>query len=155
MPKLSEIPAGLLSEQAAKTRFIILATVNEFNQPVQRALGSWALDGITLYFSTGAQSAKVKHIRQNPNVSIIVQQEGQELGTFVNVAINGTAVEAVGEEQRKKVIGAISAKSPRFKERAEKGLLGDSALFTVNPRLVKVLDFSKGNGPAATVTYDI
>ena len=44
--------------------------------------------------------------------------------------------------------------APRFKERADKGQLGDTAIYAVTPIQAKVLDFSKGLGPAALTVFE-
>jgi pyridoxamine 5'-phosphate oxidase len=152
MPTISEIPINILQNYAERTRFIILATINEKNEPILRTLASWAIDGHRVYFATNVQSAKVQQIRQNSHVSILLQQEEQELGSFVNIAFTGEA-EPSSDEERERAIIAISDRSPRFRERVEKGELDTYALFTLLPREIKVLDFTKGIGQKAITVY--
>jgi general stress protein 26/predicted MFS family arabinose efflux permease len=137
------------------TRFIILSTVGPANSPATRALGSFAADGLTVYFSTGRTSDKVGQIAANPNVSILFQHERQEVASFANVEIRGVAEVLACEEERAKAIRLISLRNPRFKERAEKGELGGNALLRVTPKQVKVVDFSKGHGPAAVSNIEV
>ena len=137
------------------SRFIILSTVDGANGPATRTLASFAADGLTVYFSTGEGSDKVGQIGSNPNVSLLFQHERQELPAFANVEIRGVAEVLSDEEERAKAIRLISRRNPRFKERAEKGELSGNALVRVNPRKVKVVDFSRGIGPAAVSTIDV
>ncbi len=137
------------------TRFIILSTVGPANTPATRALGSFAADGLTVYFSTGKTSDKVGQIAANPNVSILFQHEQQEVKDFANVEIRGVAEVLATEEERAKAIRLISIRNPRFKERAEKGELGGNAFLRVTPKQVKVVDFSKGHGPAAVSSIEV
>jgi nitroimidazol reductase NimA-like FMN-containing flavoprotein (pyridoxamine 5'-phosphate oxidase superfamily)/MFS family permease len=137
------------------TRFIILSTVDGGNVPATRTLASFAADGLTVYFSTGKGSDKVGQIGANANVSILFQHEKQELPAFANVEIRGVA-EVLGEgEERTRAIQLIARRNPRFKERAEKGELTGSALVRVTPKKVKVVDFSRGYGPAAVASIEV
>ena len=100
-------------------------------------------------------SDKVHQIGANPNVSILFQHEDQELPAFANVEIRGVAEVLAEGEERAKAIRLISRRNPRFKERAERGQLSGSALVRVTPRKVKVVDFSRGIGPAAVSTIEV
>ncbi len=137
------------------TPFIVLSTVDGGNAPATRTLASFAADGFTVYFSTGKASDKIGQIGKNPNVSILFQHERQELPAFANVEIRGVA-EVLGDgEEKAKAIRLISRRNPRFKERAEKGELSGSALVRVTPTKVKVVDFSRGFGPAAVSSIEV
>lgn len=132
------------------TRFVVLATTGLDSAPATRTLASFAADGLVVYFSTGRSTEKVRQIQANPSVAVLFQHEQQDLKTFVNVTIRGTAAPLVqGEEEHGKAIRLIGARNPRFKDRAEKGQLGESLLFRVEPKELKVVDFSRGHGPAA------
>lgn len=138
-----------------QTPFIVLSTVDGGNAPATRTLASFAADGFTVYFSTGQASDKIGQIGRNPNVSILFQHERQELAIFANVEIRGVA-EVLGEgEEKAKAIQLIARRNPRFRERAEKGQLSGSALVRVRPTKVKVVDFSRGFGPAAVASIEV
>jgi len=138
-----------------ETRFIVLSTVDGSNAPATRTLASFAADGLTVYFSTGKASDKVVQIGGNPNVSVLFQHEKQELPAFANVEIRGVAEVLADGEEKAKAIWLISRRNPRFKERAEKGELSGSALVRVTPKKLKVVDFSRGIGPAAVSTVEV
>lgn len=138
-----------ISTYLNKTKFIILATVNKEQSPVQRTLGSFAVDGLTAYFSTHKSTAKVEQIEANPKVSIVFQHESQELSSFINVSLTGKANKLEEKEDIDKAIQLIGNRNPRFKERAGRDELNDNVFFQVNPQEIKVLDFSKGAGPQA------
>ena len=143
------IDKSLISQYLNGTKFIVLATVNDDQTPVLRSLGSFVADGLTTYFSTNKNSAKVNHIKSNPKVSILFQHENQELPSFVNVSISGKANELTESEELAKAIQLIGTRNPKFRERAEKGELSDNVFFRVEPQEVKVLDFGKGAGSEA------
>ena len=142
------ISENTLPEYLNQTKYIILATVND-NTPVLRSLGSFAVEGTAVYFSTHKSTDKVKQIESNPTVSVFFQHENQELSSFVNVSITGEADKIAAEEDLAKAVNLIGARNPGFKERFEKGEISDNIFFRVDPREVKILDFSKGIGPGA------
>ncbi|AKG34159.1 hypothetical protein VK70_05860 [Paenibacillus durus ATCC 35681] len=131
------------------TRFVVLATVNSDQSPVLRSLGSFAADGYTIYFSTQKNSKKVEQIQENPKIVLFFQHENQELSSFVNVSVHGTAEPITEPAEIGRAIQQLSSRNPRFKERAEKGELQDTVIYKVDARELKVLDFSKGIGAGA------
>lgn len=144
-----------VKQYVGETKFVILATAGKDGVPVLRTLGSFVNDGLDIYFSTGKNTAKVEQILNQPNVTLLFQHEGQQLPAFVNVAITGEAKQVQCENGYKKAVNLLSGKSARFKERAEKGELEDTAIFKVTPKSLKVLDFSRGTGPLAVEEVDL
>ncbi|BDG02383.1 MFS transporter [Anaeromyxobacter oryzae] len=138
-----------------ETPLIVLSTVDETTGPATRVLASFAADGLTVYFSTSRSSEKVRHLGVNRHVAVLFQHDRQELPSFRNVEIRGEAEPVSDERERARAIQLIGARNPRFRERAEKGELGDSALFRVTPRLVKVVDLSQGRGPSAVTRFAV
>ncbi len=130
----------------AETKRVVLATVTIEGAPAQRTLGGFASDGLTVYLSTSKTSGKVEQLEVNPQATLLFQHEGQEVPGFRNVTLNGTVTQVSSESgaEYEKAIALLSAKSPRFKERAEKGDLEGNIVLKVEPRKVKLLDLSKG-----------
>ena len=144
-----------ITDYISQTRWAILATVREDRAPVLRAMGSFAPDGVDVYFSTPKATAKVKQIEQNQWVNFFFQHEGQDLPTFKNVAVIGKASEVIEGAELKKAIGLLSARNPRFKARAEKGDLQDTGIFKIKSKEIKYLDFAKGFGKEAVQELDL
>ena len=137
-----------------KTKFAVLATIGEDNAPKLRTIASFANDELKIYFSTGKSTAKVKQIKENPEVTLLFQHEGQQLAEFRNIILTGTAKILDGEEEFEKAVNLLGARSQRFKERVEQGQLEDTLIFVIEPKKVKSLDFSKGIGPNAIEEMD-
>jgi nitroimidazol reductase NimA-like FMN-containing flavoprotein (pyridoxamine 5'-phosphate oxidase superfamily) len=152
MPTLESLSPEFLESLTTGVRFISLATQSE-DGPVVRSLGSWGIRGSTLYFSTSRASNKVTQLARDPRVSVQLLAEGQELSKLRNLVLNGSAKLLEGGE-RASAIEALGARNPRFKERADKGQLGDTAIYAVTPTQAKVLDFAKGLGPAALTVFE-
>ena len=152
MPTIKDLTPEAVQSITAGVRFISLATISE-DGPVIRSLGSWAIRGTTLYFSTSQASAKATQIARDPRISVQLLAEGQEVTGLRNFVLNGPAKLLEGTE-RAVAIDAISSRNPRFKERAEKGQLEDAAVYEVKAKQVKILDFSKGVGPSALSVFE-
>ncbi|MNL56243.1 hypothetical protein D3C87_1797210 [compost metagenome] len=88
----------------------------------------------------------MEQLKLNPQATLLFQQEGQEVPQFRNVTLTGTVSKVCSKcgDEYEKAIALLSAKSPRFKERAEKGDLEGNVILKLEPRKVKLLDLSKG-----------
>ncbi len=130
----------------AETKRVVLATVTLEGEPALRTLGGFASDGLTVYLSTSKTSGKVEQLEVNPQATLLFQHEGQEVPGFRNVILTGTVtqVSSISGSEYEKAIALLSTKSPRFKERAEKGDLEGNVILKLEPRKVKLLDLSKG-----------
>jgi nitroimidazol reductase NimA-like FMN-containing flavoprotein (pyridoxamine 5'-phosphate oxidase superfamily) len=122
------------------TRWATLATVREDQTPVLRVMGSFAPDGLNVYFSTARAAAKVGHIAANPRVNFYFQHEGQEPAQFKYVAVIGTASEVTDPDELQNAVALLCAKSPRFAKRAAEGRLDDSAIYRLQSREIKYLN---------------
>lgn len=140
-----------VKEYIEHTGFIILGTVSEDGRPALRTIASFANDQFDIYFSTGKQSAKVGHIKANPYVTILFQNEGQELTTFKNVTYHGKAKIVSDENGLEKGVRLLCDKNPWFKATVEAGGLQGISIFKVEPESIQYLDYSKGIGPAAII----
>jgi general stress protein 26 len=137
----------------SKAKLAILATVKDGAVPALRTIGSFANDGLDVYFSTGRETAKVKQIEKNWNVAVYFQHDGQERPKFRYISVTGTAKHLTDDAAIKQAVDTISNRNPSFKQRIEKGELSKLSLFKVEAKSVKDLDF--GRAPNAIVTFDI
>ena len=151
MPTLEELSPQSVEELTARVRFASLATISD-DGPVVRSVGSWAIRGTTVFFSTSRSSAKVEQLAKDARISVQLLAENQEVASLRNFVLNGIA-DVVEGQAREEAVAAIAARNPRFKERAAKGQLGDSVVYAVKAKQVKVLDFSKGIGASALTVY--
>jgi nitroimidazol reductase NimA-like FMN-containing flavoprotein (pyridoxamine 5'-phosphate oxidase superfamily) len=134
-----------ISDYIEKSKFAILTYVREDLAPVSRTMGSFAPDGLDLFFSTRKDAAKVAEITRNRQVSFFFEHDGQSPSEWRSVLLIGDSGVAEGEEL-KKAVALLSARNPRFRERAAKGELADTLIFKINTKEVEFLDRSKGHG---------
>ena len=130
-------------EIIAATKPLIVNTAGLDGYPNTRIFYSHASDGYTVYFSTGAHAEKVREIAKNPKVSAYYENTAQEIAGWKNVVVYGDARALEPEtDEYKKAVRLIGEKSPAFKKRAQENQLGESILYRIAPRRVKVLDFA-------------
>jgi len=133
-------------------KFGVLNYVRSDLAPVSRAMGSFASDGLDIYFSTGLSSAKVGEIALNKRVSFYFEHDNQAPETWKSVLVIGDAELLNSDDTRfDTAVSSLSAKSPRFRERVEKGDLASAAVYRLAAREIQYLDRSAGYGPPRIV----
>ena len=139
----------VVHEYILQTQLATLATVREDGAPVLRTMGSFAPEGSNVYFSTGRQAAKTRHIVKNSLVSFFFLHENQPRPTFRSVAIIGRAEALTGKPEREHAIALLSARNARFKARVENGEADQIGLYLIRTREIKYQNYANGVGPAA------
>jgi nitroimidazol reductase NimA-like FMN-containing flavoprotein (pyridoxamine 5'-phosphate oxidase superfamily) len=142
---------GEILEYITASKFGLLTYVRSDRTPISRAMGSFAPEGINLYFSTARDSAKVAEIQENGRVSFYFEHDGQAPERWKSVLLIGDAELLEAGDSYSAAVTGLAAKSPRFRERVEKGDLASAAVYRVNTREIQFLDRSKGYGPPVTV----
>jgi pyridoxamine 5'-phosphate oxidase len=144
-------------EYIAKSRTVILGSVTKEGVPELRTLASFANDGLVVYLSTSKTSRKVGQLKDNPHATLLFQHEGQEIPQFRNVALTGTIAKVCSKcgQEYEHAVKLLGSRNPRFKERAEKGQLEETAILKLTPHRVKLVDLSKGSGAAAVEEVEL
>jgi hypothetical protein len=139
------------------TAWATLATVREDGSPALRTMGNFATGagGRHIYFSTGKEADKSRHIRSNPRVSFLFQHEGQELAAFRNVAAVGNAELLTGGPDLSIGAETLSARCPHFRAQVDRDGLDSTGVYRVRVEEIKELDFRRGFGPEAVVTVRV
>ncbi len=128
------------------TRFAVLGYVREDRTPLLRSMGSFALSGFNLYFSSGKEAPKVREIEKNPQVSFFFEHDNQNLETWKSVLISGRAKLLISGTEYDNAIELLGDRNPRFRERVAKGELVNTAIFKIKTEEIEYLDYSKGFG---------
>ncbi len=134
------------------SKYALLNYVRHDLTPISRAIGSFAPDGDDLFFSTGKESAKVQEINKNKRVSFYFEHDNQVLENWKSVLLIGDAEPiSVSSIDYAKAVERLGAKSPRFKERVEKGELGTTAIYKINTSEIEYLDRSISNSVSRNI----
>ncbi|MCI1996400.1 MAG: pyridoxamine 5'-phosphate oxidase family protein [Clostridium luticellarii] len=122
----------------------LLITVGEDGAPYARVMGAFSNQGANLYFETGRKSNKVKHIKKNPIVTFYFQNENQSYNTFKSVSVTGETSEVLqGDDDFKSAVNGISVRYPVLKENVDKGDIGDSVIYRIKAKFVKLADYTR------------
>jgi len=125
------------------TKWATLATVRKDHAPVLRVMGSFAAEGVDIYFSTRRKTGKVEDIEKNNLVSFYFQHENQPRDTFKNLAIIGQAHEVTEKDAREKAVSLLSSKNPNLLKRIEIDGWADTAIYKITTQEIKILDYSR------------
>ena len=131
---------------ANSARFASLAYIRHDGSPVLRTLGSFALTGYDVIFSTKKEAAKVREISENNKVSFYFEHDGQQLPTWKSALFIGEAHKVEDARELDWAVGILSDRNPRFKERIARGELPTIQLFKVKTRDIEYIDYGKGPG---------
>jgi general stress protein 26 len=131
---------GIIASQSDMT----IATLRDDGFP-QATMVSYASEGLTLYFGTAASSQKASNIARNNRVSVVINHPYQDW-----LHIRGLSMGAIAERiTDRNEIGRIGrffiSKFPQvvnYLPAHETEL----AMFRVTPKVISVLDYSKGFG---------
>jgi general stress protein 26 len=107
--------------------------------------------GLTIYMATRRNTAKVKQIRANPHVSVMIIKSFQEAEHTKEVIIEGTASFVTGREERRWVFEAFKKKPLTFQEWAETGSTEEYEVIKITPHLLKYFDYAAGEQEPKTV----
>ncbi|WP_310603101.1 pyridoxamine 5'-phosphate oxidase family protein [Anaerosporobacter sp.] len=125
-----------ISKYITESQSIVLTTVDEEGNPDIRAIGGFQFEDNALYFGTGKDTNKVKQLEHNPNVTILVQHEGQKMPNFKNVTIYGKAY-PVKEDEFQGAVDIIKKRRPQLNLDGSK-----QHVYKVIAEKLKIVDFS-------------
>jgi general stress protein 26 len=100
--------------------------------------------GLTIYMATPRDTAKVKQIRLNPHVSVMIIKSFQAAEHTKEVIIDGMASLVADQEKRNWVFEAFKKKPLTFQEWAESESLEEYEIIEIKPYLVKYFDYAEG-----------
>ncbi len=130
-----------LAKLIAVERVCRVATVSRDGRPHVVAVCHVADRG-RLYIGTDRDSLKVRHLRANPNVAVIVDVYAEDWSLLRGVMIQGSAAFIEGGPRFRKIRDLIYRKYPLFPKEAALGER-DSVMIEVTPRHVTSWGFDK------------
>ena len=130
-----------LAKTVALERVSRVATVSRDGRPHVVPVCHVADNG-RIYFATGRDSLKVRHLRANPNLAIIVDVYGEDWSVLKGVLIQGSTA-LIGRGPRfRKIRDLLYRKYPQYPEESAIGER-DSVMVEVTPRRVTSWGFEK------------
>jgi general stress protein 26 len=107
-------------------------------------------EGLVIYFGCGARSQKTRNIVRDERVSLAIDHEYVDWSKIQGLSIGGIA-ERVSDVQDIERIGELfTQKFPQLSGFRPEDLLG-TAFFRVTPKVISVIDYTKGFGHSELV----
>lgn len=136
----------------SSTRFGLLTYVRSDKSPVTRAMGSFALDGADIVFSTQTKAAKVAAITADKRISFFFEQDNQEPAKWINALVIGDVESPQNDSEKDHLIAILSQRNPKFKEKVEKDGLTGTSIFTLKTKEIQYLNRSNGLGTTTIIS---
>lgn len=132
----------------AHTNDMTIATVRSDGWP-QATTVSYVSDGLDIYFVTGAEAQKAKNIAKNGKISLTVDWPYKNWDAIEGISLGGTAARITAEDEIARIEKLMAKKFPQMADLpSEEEAL---AFFKITPKVISVLDYSKGFGHTDTV----
>lgn len=135
-------------------RIMTIATLRPDGWPQATTVG-YVNEGLTLYFLCGLNSQKAANLARNNRVSLTIDHDTSDLMaiTGLSMAAHAQAVEDTAEAE--KVLRMLPTKYPDQKDfPVQMPTPAEVKIFRVTPKLISVLDYSKGFGHTDLVNCD-
>lgn len=130
-----------------------LATVRPDGWP-QATTVAYANEGLTLYFACDPDGQKVANIRQCNKVSATIDRDYADWNQIRGLSLGGLAQVVTDTEERLRAQALLKRKFPQWAEMPEPEDPALIAFVKVVPRVISVLDYTKGFGHTELVEVD-
>jgi nitroimidazol reductase NimA-like FMN-containing flavoprotein (pyridoxamine 5'-phosphate oxidase superfamily) len=99
-------------------------------------------DGERLYFGTGRDSLKLRHLRANPNLALSVDLYTEDWSLLKGVMVQGSAALIEGGPRFRRIRDLLYRKYPQYPKESALGER-DSVIVEITPRRVSSWGFEK------------
>lgn len=133
-------------------RIMTLATLRPDGWPQATTVG-YANEGLTLYFLCGIDSQKDRNLAHDDRVSLTIDHDTSDIMAITGLSMAAHARVVTDRAEAEKVLAMLPRKYPE-----QKTLPGpmpgpdEVRIFRVTPKVISVLDYSKGFGHTDLVT---
>jgi general stress protein 26 len=128
---------------------LTLATVREDGWP-QATTVDYVHDGLTFYVGCAANSQKVRNIERCNKVSLTVDHDQDHWSRIRGLSLGATAEVVTDPAEIARATELILAKFPQLKSMPKPGP-SSFAFVKITPKVISVLDYSKGFGHTTLV----
>jgi nitroimidazol reductase NimA-like FMN-containing flavoprotein (pyridoxamine 5'-phosphate oxidase superfamily) len=110
----------------------------------------YANDGLDLYFCCARASQKVRNLRRSPKVSLTIDHDARNWARIKGLSMGARARVLAKPGEVKRAFDLLARKFPELRKVSKEDLAG-TAFVKVTPKVISVLDYSKGFGHADLV----
>jgi nitroimidazol reductase NimA-like FMN-containing flavoprotein (pyridoxamine 5'-phosphate oxidase superfamily) len=127
-------------------RIMTLATLRPDGWPQATTVG-YVNDGLTLYFLCGLDSQKAKNLARDDRLSLTIDHDTSDLMAITGLSMAAHAHPVTDRAEAEKVLRMLPLKYSDAPPLPMKMPTPDEVrLFRVTPKVISVLDYSKGFG---------
>lgn len=127
-----------------RNKTMSFATVHGDGYP-QATVVAYANDGLSIYFCCDRTSQKVRNLRRSRKVSLTINRDYKDWHRIKGLSMAATATVLSKPDEIKHAFQLLARKLPDMRGMSEEDI-ADSAFIKVAPRVISVLDYSKGFG---------
>lgn len=133
-------------------RVMTLATLRPDGWPQATTVG-YVSEGLTLYFLCALDSQKAANLAQDDRVSLTIDHDTADLMAIEGLSMAGHAEPVLDRAEATKVLALLPSKYPAD-TKLPVSMPGpdDVRIFRITPKVISVLDYSKGFGHTDLVT---
>lgn len=121
-----------------------IATVRGDGYP-QATTVTYANDGLTLYFGCDRAAQKVRNIRRSPKVSLAIDRDYKDWSRIKGLSMGADAEVLARRDDVEQARAVLAGKLPQWAGLSPADLRS-TAFVRVVPRVISVLDYTKGFG---------
>ena len=134
-------------------RIMTVATLRPDGWPQATTVG-YVNDGLTLYFLCGLESQKAANLARDDRVSLTIDHDTPELIAITGLSMAAHAHAVEDRAEAEKVLRMLPLKYPEQTTPLPFPMPtpDDVRIFRVTPKVISVLDYSKGFGHTDLVT---
>ncbi len=133
-------------------RLMSVATLRPDGWPQATTVG-YVNDGLTLYFLCSPDSQKAANIARDNRVSLTINPDADQLMQITGLSMAAFARKVEDPDEADRVLRMMPAKYPAQRDLAVSMPTRDRiSIFRVVPKLISVLDYSRGFGHTDLVT---
>jgi nitroimidazol reductase NimA-like FMN-containing flavoprotein (pyridoxamine 5'-phosphate oxidase superfamily) len=133
-------------------RIMTIATLRPDGWPQATTVG-FANDGLTLYFLCGPDSQKAENLARDERVSLTIDHDSPQVMEITGLSMAAHAQRVVDPAEAEKALRLLMQKYPQqISLPVQMPKPSDVAVFRVTPKVISVLDYSKGFGHTDLVT---
>ena len=131
-------------KQLKQHNIMSLATARADGYPQATTVG-YANDGLDLYFCCDRVSQKVRNLRRSPKVSLTIDQDSKNWVRIKGLSMGARARVLSKPGEITRAFELLARKFPQMRK-VPKEDLAATAFVKVTPKVISVLDYSKGFG---------
>ena len=128
-------------------RIMTVATLRPDGWPQATTVG-YANDGLTLYFLCGHDSQKAANLARDDRVSITIDHDTAQIMEISGLSMAGRAQMVLDPKEAERALRLLMQKYPKQESPDLPAMPSpaDVRVFRVTPKVISVLDYSKGFG---------